>query len=76
MRHVISQIIKTKFIICSVGNVRIIRFFSSFRIGLVVIDTIYSQTVKLEKRCFPSAITFSQVVIDRDQMNSVSGQSI
>ena len=56
--HIIPQVIKAEFIVCSKGNVGAVSFFSFFRIGLVLVNTIYFQAVKFIKRPHPFRVTF------------------
>ena len=70
--HIISEVVKTEFIVGSVGNVCQISFSSFWAVGFMIIDTIYTHAVKLKQWAHPSAISLGQVIIDGDQVNSFS----
>ena len=49
-RHIISEVVKTEFIVGSICNVCQINFSSLCAVGFMIIDTIYTHAVKLKQR--------------------------
>ena len=76
MCHVITKIIKTKFVIGAIGYVCFVSFSSLVRIGLVVVDTVNGQAVKLKKWCFPGAVTLGQIVVYGYKVHTISRKGI
>src|SRR5688572_32173197 len=62
MNHVIAEIIKSKFIIRSVGDVSEISFSPVITIGLVLVNTIDSNTEPFENCSVPFLVTTGEVI--------------
>src|SRR5674476_516383 len=75
-RHIVAQVIETKFIVRTECNIRFISFTPFCRIGLMLVYTIDRYTMELVNRTHPFGVTFRQVVIYRYQMNSTSGKCV
>ena len=71
--HVIAQVIEAKLVVCTIGNIGSICLFTTFRMWFVFIDTIRSQEEEVKNRCIPLRITFRQIVIDRNDMDTLAG---
>ncbi len=69
--HVITEIIKSKLIIRSIGNITVIGF-SSLIIVHAVQDTTHCQPKKLMDLSHPLRITLRQIVIDRNDMDTLA----
>src|SRR5688572_25310273 len=76
MNHVITEIIKAKFIIRSVGDVGEIGFSPVITIGLVLVNTINGDTKPFENCSVPFLVTTGEVIIYGDDMYSFTGQCI
>ena len=72
MHHIIPQVIKTKFIIGAISDVRIIGFAAGIRIGLMFINTIYREAQPFEYGTVPLTIPPCQVVVHGYDMHPVS----
>ena len=76
MSHVITQIVKPKSIVCSIGDICHISFATFSRVWFVIIDTVNTKTMELKDRRHPSAVSFGKVIIHCDQMNSIATQCV
>ena len=74
--HVITQVIESKFIVCTEGNIRKVRLSSFFGVWTVFIDAIHAQSVELVQWTHPFGVTFCQVIIDRYDVYSFSRKCI
>ncbi|CAB4893224.1 unannotated protein [freshwater metagenome] len=68
-RHVVAQVIETKFVVGAVSNVAVIRFTSLSRSHRTK-DDAYGKTEKAVDTSHPFTITFGQVIIDRDDVDT------
>ena len=75
-RHVVAQVIKTKFVVGSVGNITVIGSATVFRIWLMLVNTINGQTVEVKDGCHPLTITLGEVIVHCYHVYPTSGQSI
>ena len=71
-RHVVPQVVESKFVVGAVGDVRQVGFPALLAVGLVSVDAIHSESVELEQRSHPLRVTSRQVIVDRDHMHSLS----
>ncbi len=73
--HVVAQIIKPKLIVGGVGDVTGIGL-TLFRIGLARIHNARGHAEGGKDLAHPFAVAFGEVIVDRDNVNTVSGQRI
>ena len=73
--HVITQVIKTEFIICSVGDIRIVRDFSLVEIQ-VMNDETDGEAKEFVYLSHPFAVSFRQIIIDGNNVDTLSFQRI
>ena len=76
MCHVITQIVKTKSIICSIGDISHVGFATFSRVWFVIINTVNTKTMELKDRCHPSAVSFGKIIIHSNQMNTIATQCV
>ena len=76
MCHVITQIVKPKSIVCSIGDICHIGFATICRVWFVIIDTVNTKTMELKDRCHPSAVSLGKIIIHSYQMNTIATQGI
>ena len=74
--HIIPEIIKPELIIGAKGDISQVSIPACRGIGLVLIDTIDLQTVKLIQHAHPFRVTLGQVVIYRNDMHPFPWQRI
>jgi len=76
MCHIVTEVVKTKFVIGTIGDISSISHAATRRVRLIVIYTFHLETMELEKRCHPSTVSASQVVVHGNQMNSITSESV
>ena len=76
MRHIIAQIVKAKFVIGAVGNVRVIGVASCSGIGLMQVNTIHAHAVEFKNRGHPGTVPFGQIIVYGDQVYPMTCQSV
>ena len=74
--HIITQIIETEFIVGTKSNICHIRTTTSFRVRLMLIDTIYAQAMEHIKRTHPFRVTFCQIIVDSYYVYAITRQGI
>ena len=74
--HIITKVVETEFVVSTESNIGHISFTTSVRVRLMLIDTIYAQSVEHIKRAHPFRVTLSQIIVDSYHMNTVSCQGI
>ena len=73
--HIVTQIIETKFIIGNIRNITLICFLTFIMIHIIQ-NHAYGQSQELMYFSHPFSITFCQVIIDGNDMNTFSFQCI
>ena len=73
--HVVAQVIKTVFVVGSVGNVRAIGRLLFFAAHLRQINA-DTQTQKVVELAHPARISAGQVIVDRDHVHALARQRI
>ena len=73
--HVVPQVIKSQLIIRHIGNVAGIGFLSLLR-GHGVEHHAYGQAQKLMDAAHPLRVTLGQIVVDRDDVDSLACQRV
>ena len=48
VRHIVAEVVETKFVVSSIGNICIVSTAAGFGVRLVVVNTIHTQTVELK----------------------------
>ena len=74
-RHIITKIVKTQLIVRHIGDITVISLFPLLR-GHGIKHHSYGQPQKLMDLSHPLRITLSQIVIDRDDVDSLAIQRI
>ena len=74
--HVVTQVVETEFIVCTERDICQISFATGIRVGLVLVDAIYTQTVEHVKRTHPFGVTFCQIVVHCYHVHAVTSQGI
>ena len=74
-RHVITQIVKTKFVVCTIGNVRIVH-----RLALIRRNGMNNQSNRQAEEAVnlahPLAVSFCQIVVDGDDVHALARNGI
>ena len=74
--HVVPQIVKSKFIVGPVNHIALVGLATGFGVGLVLVNAIHREAVELKNGTHPFRVPSRQIIIDRDQMHTSSGQCI
>ena len=74
--HIVAQVVETELVVRSERNVGQIGTTAGVAVGLMLVDTVHTQTVEHVERPHPLGVTLGQIVIDRHHMHAVSGQGI
>ncbi len=74
--HVVAQVVETKFVVGTEGDVGQIGLTTFFRIGAVLVDTIHRQTMEHIQRSHPFRVTLRQVIVHGDHVDTVPGQGV
>ena len=74
--HVVSEVVKTKFVVGTVDNITGVRLFSSCGIWRIFVNTIHAQSVEFKNWGIPFGVTLCQIIVDRHDMNATTSQCI
>ena len=74
--HIVAQVVEAKFIVRTKGNVGTIGTTTSFAVGPMLVDAVYTETVEHIERAHPFGVTLGQVVVDRHHVNTIARKSI
>ena len=74
--HVVAKVVETELVVRTEGDVGLIGLAALGRVGTVLVDTVYRQTVEHIEWTHPLGITLGQVVVHRHHVHTVAGQSI
>ena len=75
-RHIVAQVVKTKFVVGTVGEVSFVGIAARQRIGLMAVDAVHAHAVELKQGCIPFGVTLSQVVVHGHNMYPQARQRI
>ena len=70
--HVVTKVVKTKFVVSTKSNVAIVCTTASFTVGLVLVDAVHAQPMELIERSHPFRVTFGEVVIDSHHVHTTT----
>ncbi len=74
--HIVTQIVEAELIVGTKGNISLISLATGLRIGLVLIDTIYTKSIEHIEWAHPLGVTLGQIVIDGHHVYTVAGERI
>ena len=74
--HIVAQIVETKLIVRSEGDVSLIGTAASLAVGLMLVDTVDREAVELVERTHPLGVTLGEVVVDGDHMYTIASQGV
>ena len=75
-RHVVAQVVKTKLVVGSKGDVGQIGLPARLGVGAVLVNALDAEAVELVERTHPLGVALRQVVVDRDDVHAASAQGI
>ena len=75
-RHIVTQIVETELIVGTKGNISLISLTTRFGVGLVLVDTVDTQTMEHIERTHPLRVTLGQIVVYRDDVNTITSEGI
>ena len=71
-RHIVTQIVETEFVVRSEGDVASVCLAACIRVRFVFVNAIDAESVEHIERPHPLGVSFGEVVVDSDHMNSLS----
>ena len=71
-RHIVTQIVETEFVVRSERDVTSVCLAACVRIRLVFVDAIDAESVEHIERSHPLGVSFGEVVVDSDHVDSLS----
>ena len=74
--HVVPEVVKAKFVVGAVSDVRTVGFSARLAVGLVLVNAIHAHAVELKQRRHPLGVTAGEVIIHCYEVNAFSGQRI
>ena len=74
--HVVTQVVETEFVVGTESNIGHISPATSFRVRLMLIDTVYAQAMEHIKRAHPFRVTLSQVIVHGYHVHTVSSKCV
>ena len=74
--HIITQVVETELVIGTERDIGHVCTTTCSRVRLMLVDTIYAQTMEHIERAHPFRVTFSQIIVHGYYMNTVTGQCV
>ena len=74
--HVVTQVVEAELIVRSEGDICLIRLTTGLGVRLVLVDTIYTETMEHIEWSHPFGVTLGEVVVDGHHVDSVAGEGI
>ena len=74
--HVVTKIVETEFVVRAESNICLISLATRFRVGLVFVNAINTETMEHIYRSIPFRVTLSQVVVHSHDVNPIAGECI
>ena len=75
-RHIITEVVKAKLVVRAKRNITRIRTATLIRVGFMLVNTIYGQTVEHIERPHPLRVTFGKVVVHGHHVHTFVRQSV
>ena len=72
VRHVVAQIVETELVVCTKCNVGHVCLAPFGRVGAMLIDAIYRQSVKLVERTHPLGVALGKVIVHRNHVYAIA----
>ena len=76
VRHVVAQIVETELVVCTKRNVGHVCLAAFGRVGAMLVDAIYRQTVKLVERTHPLGVALGKVIVHRNNVYTVASKRV
>ena len=74
--HVVAQVVETKLVVRTEGNISLIRLATCLAVGLVLVDTVDRESVEHVERSHPLRVTLGQIVVDGYHVNAIACQRV
>ena len=74
--HVVAQVVEAELIVRPEGDVSVVRRTTLRGIGAVLVDTVYAEAVEHVQRAHPLRVTLGEVVIHRDDVDTITREGI
>ena len=74
--HVVAQVVETELIVSSECDVAVVYVAAFLRVGLGLVDAAHGQAMELIQRTHPLGVTFGQIVVDGNHMDTFARQCV
>ena len=75
-RHVVAQVVEAEFIVRTEGDVCVVSRTALGSIGAVLVDAVHAKTMEHVQRTHPLRVTLGEVVVHRDDMDTITSECI
>ena len=74
--HVVAQIVETELVVGTEGDITLISTATGLGVGLVLVNAVNAESVEHIERSHPLRVTFGQIVVHGNDVNTVTCQSV
>ena len=74
--HIIAQVVEAELVVRTEGDVSVVCCTTLRGIGAVLVDTVYAEAVEHVQRAHPLRVTLGEVVIHRDDVDTITREGI
>ena len=74
--HIIAQVVEAELVVRPEGDVSVVCCTTLRGIGAVLVDTVYAEAVEHVQRAHPLRVTLGEVVIHRDDVDTITREGI
>ena len=74
--HIITEVVEAEFVVCSVGDVGEISVTTCLRVRFMLVDAVYGETEKFIYRSHPLGVTFREVIVNGNYVNTATCESV
>ena len=74
--HIVAQIVETELIVRTEGDIAGVSLAAIFGVRLGLVDTSHCESMELIEGPHPLGVTLGEVIIDRNDMDTLSGEGV
>ena len=74
--HVVTQVVEAELVVGTVGDVAVVGAATCGRVGFVLVDAVDGEAEELIHRAHPLRVTFGQVVVHGDDVDTFAGEGV
>ena len=74
--HIVTEVVEAELVVGTKGNIAVISLFTGFAIGFMLIDTVDGESVEHIERSHPLGISFGEVIVDSNDMDTLACKSV